>query len=172
MKGIRLCGAALALLAVVGGLTACSEDNGEDRIWDFAPINLRVSVEDASGNDLLNPNTPGSLAEQSIQVIVREKTYEKDAEAQDVLSSRAYLAVFTGMQTRVSESGKYYLEIGEFFGNQNVSNETAVIVWNDGTRDTLSFSNRLSWDGDEPDIDRHFFLNGKENSDAHFTIVK
>lgn len=164
----------MMLSAAACGLVACSDNNDEvDMIWDFAPISLYVEVQDKAGNDLLNPDTEGSIAHQGIKVTVRGKTYEKDSLANDILHSRAYLAVFTGMQTRQKSDGTFYLEIGEFFGDDNVENETAIIDWNDGTKDTLSFSNNLTWPSkNEPAIDRHFYLNGKENGQEAFLFTK
>ena len=42
-------------LLCVAGFTACDDSGSDDMIWDFAPIELHIAVQDAQGNDLLNP---------------------------------------------------------------------------------------------------------------------
>ena len=53
-------------LLCVAGFTACDDSGSDDMIWDFAPIELHIAVQDAQGNDLLNPETPGNIAKQGI----------------------------------------------------------------------------------------------------------
>ena len=87
--------------------TSCDPANngGDDLIWDFAPIVLYISVQDAQGNDLLNPLTKGSIANQGIKSDVpKGETSEKDAPLNE--RTRAYMAYFTGLQTGVSKDGK------------------------------------------------------------------
>ena len=56
-------------LLCVAGFTACDDSGSDDMIWDFAPIELHIAVQDAQGNDLLNPETPGNIAKQGIKAI-------------------------------------------------------------------------------------------------------
>ena len=65
-------------LLCVAGFTACDDSGSDDMIWDFAPIELHIAVQDAQGNDLLNPETPGNIAKQGIKAIYNGKIYEKD----------------------------------------------------------------------------------------------
>lgn len=132
-------------LLCVAGLTACDDsDNGggDDMIWDFAPIELHIAVQDAQGNDLLNPETPGNISKQGIKAIYNGKTYEKDA---PVIQTKDYLAHFNGLQTMKFETGKYFLTFGEFNGDDTFDNEKVIIDWNDGTQDVITFSSKLTW---------------------------
>lgn len=38
-------------LLCVAGFTACDDSGSDDIIWDFAPIELHIAVQDAQGND-------------------------------------------------------------------------------------------------------------------------
>lgn len=144
--------------------TSCDPANNEedDIIWDFAPIVLYISVQDAQGSDLLNPFTKGSIAYQGIKAIYKGETYEKDAPLNE--RTRAYMAHFTGLQTWIDKDGKYYLTFGEFNGDHTFDNEKVEIDWNDGKeRSVITFSSKLTWKSkNEPVFDRKFCLNGQE----------
>lgn len=158
------------LFFFTAGFTAC--DNGDMRIWDIYPIVLSISVQDAQGNDLLNPETPGSIAHRDIKALYQGKTYEKDSV---VYPTRAYLAQLKGLCIWKGENGLYYLTFGEFDGARTFDNEQVVIDWNDGTEDVLAFSSKLYWNWKkEPVIDRVFFLNGVEIASpcGEFTVIK
>jgi len=165
--------ATLLLCLSVLCLTACNsnnEDENDHLIWDFTPIILGISVQDAAGNDLLNPDTEGSIAYQGIKAIYKGEVYEKD---DDTVETRAYSAHFKGLQTIVNNKGIYYLTFGEFNGDDTFVDELVSIDWNDNTIDTLSFSSKLSWKSQkEPVIDREFFLNGEKQESPIFTIIK
>ena len=78
-------------LLCVAGFTACDDSGSDDMIWDFAPIELHIAVQDVQGNDLLNPKTPGNIAKQGIKAIYNGKIYEKDV---PINQTKAYLAHF------------------------------------------------------------------------------
>lgn len=174
MRTKHLIGFCLLSLLCAVGFTACDEieTEGDNMIWDFAPIELYIAVQDAEGNDLLNPDTPGNIANQGIKAIYKETIYEKDA---PVSQTKAYMPHFRGLQTIKSKEGVYILTFGEFAGDKTFDNEQVIIDWNDGTKDVITFSNKLSWKSkNEPVIDRTFNLNGKETEEqsAGFIITK
>ena len=127
MKTTKSIGLFLLCIFCCINFTSCDPANngGDDLIWDFAPIVLYISVQDAQGNDLLNPLTKGSIANQGIKAIYKGETYEKDAPLNE--RTRAYMAYFTGLQTEVSKDGKYYLTFGEFNGDHTFDNEKQEI---------------------------------------------
>lgn len=172
MKARNFVGIFLLLLCVIGLTTCHDKDEDDFLIWDFYPIILQISVQDAQGNDLLNPETEGNIAEQGIKAIYKDEIYMKDS-----LKSRtkAYLAVLEGLRTCKDKNGKYYLTFGEFNGDDTFDHEQVVIDWNDGTKDTLSFSSELTWKSKrEPVINREFFLNGEkiETEYGSFVVTK
>ena len=164
MKTTKSIGLFLLCIFCCINFTSCDPaNNGEDDlIWDFSPIVLYISVQDAQGNDLLNPLTKGSIANQGIKAIYKGETYEKDAPLNE--RTRAYMAYFTGLQTGVSKDGKYYLTFGEFNGDHTFDNEKVEIDWNDGKEPSvITFSSKLTWKSKkEPVFDRKFCLNGQE----------
>lgn len=159
-------------LLCVAGFTACDDSGSDDMIWDFAPIELHIAVQDAQGNDLLNPETPGNIAKQGIKAIYNGKIYEKDV---PISQTKAYLAHFNGLQTMKFETGKYFLTFGEFNGDDTFDNEKVIIDWNDGTQDVITFSSKLIWKSKNKTVfDRKFCLNGKDNGlqFGGFVIIK
>ena len=92
MKARYLYGMLLLFLSATC-FTACSDDEDEYLIWDFYPIILQIAVQDAQGNDLLNPETPGSIANSGIKAIYKGVTYEKDSVMNP---TKAYMAHFGG----------------------------------------------------------------------------
>lgn len=156
------------------GLMACesTHDDDEDMIWDFYPFVLHLTVQNTKGDDLLNPQTVGSIAERDIKALYRGATYEKDAV---VDKSRAYMPHFQGLQTGQSSDGRYYLTFGEFGGDASFDNEQVTLDWGDGTTDVITFSNQLTWESkNKPIIVRQFFLNGQGtgNNYGNFKIIK
>ena len=65
----------LGVLFLASGLlsfTSCSEDpDGPEpgMIWDIAPFVIHITVSDKDGNDLLNPETSLSIANNGIKAI-------------------------------------------------------------------------------------------------------
>lgn len=175
MKTTKLIGLFLLCIFCCINFTSCdpaNNDNEDDLIWDFAPIVLYISVQDAQGNDLLNPLTKGSIANQGIKAIYKGQTYEKDV---PVERTRAYMAYFAGLQTEINKDGKYYLTFGEFNGDRTFDNEKVEIDWNDGKeKSVITFSSKLTWKSKkEPVFNRKFCLDGEEISlKEGFVITK
>lgn len=148
------------------------EEEEERMIWDFSPIILFISVQDSFGNDLLNPETKGSIADQGIKAIYKDIIYEKDSAAP---ATKAYSANFHGLQAIQNKEGKYYLTFGEFNGDDTFDKEQVIIDWNDGVQDIITFSSKLTWKSiNEPVFDREFLFNGKSTESGHsiFTVIK
>lgn len=171
MKTTKSIGLFLLFTFCCINFTACeSENNEDDLIWDFYPIVLSISVQDAQGNDLLNPLTKGSIANQGIKALYKGETYEKDVLVE---RTRAYMAYFYGLQTHVDQKGKFYLTFGEFNGESTFDNEEVIIDWGDNTRDVITFSSKLTWKSkNEPVFDRKLCLNGKEIGEQGLVITK
>ena len=149
-------------------LSGCSDDESldgpdSDVIWDIYPFGITITVSDAEGNDLLNPDAENSIAHQGIKMIYQGKTYKKDSLANEIPPSRAYLPRFYGLNSYKGNDGRYRLAIGEFFGDRDYEPQDILLDWNDGTpRDTITFSHRFWWEDDEPRGEETFLLNGKE----------
>ena len=154
--------------------SSCSEDNnGEDDliIWDFAPINFYMTVQDAEGNDLLSPTTEGNILNQDIKAIYQGKEYRLDELA--LPDTKVYLARMYGLHIVETEDGRSLLCFGELQGEDTYEDETITLDWGDGTTDVITFSSRLTWKSpEEPEFDRHFYLNGVEQESSSFVLTK
>lgn len=167
-----------AVLFLASGLlsfTSCSEDpDGPEpgMIWDIAPFVINITVSDKDGNDLLNPETSFSIANNGIKAIFGGETFEMDSMPVADGQSRAILAVFRGLYSYQGSDGRYRLSFGEFAGDRNYDPQELVIDWNDGTpNDTIVFSHSFWWENHEPKQKTVVYLNGKE-TDAPVAIVK
>ena len=155
-------------------LCACDDSNegggGDTPIWDFYPICFYFDVQDAEGNNLLSPLTEGNILNQDIKATYRGKEYGLN---EPVADTKAYLARMYGLRTLETKDGHCQLCFGELQGEDTYENETLTLDWGDGTRDVITFSSRLTWKSPEdPEFDRHFFLNGVEQDGSQFSIVK
>ena len=167
-----------AVLFLASGLlsfTSCSEDpDGPEpgMIWDIAPFVINITVSDKDGNDLLNPETSLSIANNGIKAIFGGETFEMDSMPVADGQSRAILAVFRGLYSYQGSDGRYRLSFGEFAGDRNYDPQELVIDWNDETpNDTIVFSHSFWWENHEPNQKTIVYLNGKE-TDSPVHIVK
>lgn len=169
----------LGVLFLASGLlsfTGCSGEESDgpepDVIWDIAPFVIHITVSDKDGNDLLDPETSQSIADNGIKAIWTGRTFEKDSIFVPDGQSRAVLAVFRGLYANQWPDGRYRLSFGEFAGDRNYEPQELVIDWNDGTpNDTIVFSHSFWWENHEPNQKTIVYLNGKE-TDSPVHIVK
>lgn len=165
-----------AILLSLCCFTSCNDNENLDEpdpdvIWDIYPFNINIEVTDAEGNDLLNPETENSIANQGIKMIYRNKTYKKDSLVTDE-QTRDILVRFYGLQTYQRKDGSYLLAIGEFYGNRDYDNEYIILDWNDATpKDTITFSHKFWWENQEPESETTVRLNGVE-TDNPIHIIK
>lgn len=159
------------------GFVGC-HDNKDDYdgpapgiIWDFMPFAVNIMVTDAAGNDLLNPETENSIADNGIKARFKGRVFEKDS---IVLpgQTKAVMSVFYGLRSVKLTNGFYGLSFGEFSGDNNYGATDIVLDWNDGTPcDTITFSHRFWWEGHDPNQETFLYLNGVE-TDAPVHIIK
>ena len=82
------------------------------------PFAVNIMVTDAAGNDLLNPETENSIADNGIKVRFKGLVFEKDS---IVLpgQTKAVMSVFYGLRSVKLTNGFYGLSFGEFASNNN-----------------------------------------------------
>lgn len=173
-------------------LSNLKNEEGEDLIIDWYPVNIRIQVADADGKSLLDPENPANILE-GVTATFQGETYsvdtskykewknKKDAVATPSgnAGTKAYLATFYGVlllndQMFVYENAPagndFYLNIGEIDGAEDMD-EDIVITWPDGTSDTINYR---CWDHDykKATCKRTFALNGKEVSSSTFLFTK
>ncbi|MDO4159764.1 MAG: hypothetical protein Q4D41_04840 [Prevotellaceae bacterium] len=175
MKPISILKTFIAVATFSIAAIGCSNDEDEGyMIFDFYPFEINIIVKDASGNDLINPQTPNNISENGIKVLYNGNVYEKDSLKNEVppMSTRAIMPRLYGLKTEKDTNGAYRLCFGEFNGEGSYDGETFVIDWNDGTKDTISFDSHISWKSkNDPVITRAVYLNG-EKTGYPITIIK
>ena len=163
----------LALISLT--LFSCSdEDDYGNYIFDFAPYNIIVAVQDTVGNDLLASEQFNDTKFEYSGTIYNIVDSLNDMN----LQTRTMDHYFYGLRKLMRQDGYYILSFGEFSGDENVTDEQIIIHWGDGTTDNLSFSNYTKVKNKEPIADRTIKVNGKliegtrVSRDLHVVIVK
>lgn len=137
-------------------ITSCGEkeENYDDLIVDYAPVEFYISVENAKGVDLLNVENEGALDLDAITLYYDEKTYVLNPKTEPQ-ATRAYMPHFEGMELQKID-GKYCIYVGEFEGGPWVESDSLGIEWGDGTRNTFTYTNtKVGQHG----VEHSFFLN-------------
>lgn len=150
-------------------MTSCSiddDDNREDIIWDIAPIELNFVVTDAQGNDLLDSTRTDHLL-NDITVDYDGKTYKyMTMEEARHTQTRAYMASFYGLHESYQIGNYRSIAFGEFSGDENVELREMVLHIGKNTF-RISYTNRFQWlSNGSPDINRKYYLEGKELTDS------
>lgn len=155
-------------LLVIGFLFSSCES---DIIWDIAPVEIEVSVRDASGADLLNPSAEGTLACESTRLFFEGEYYYLQDLSQE-MSTRYLMPDFYGIKLGKDSSG-YVLHIGEFDGHKNSEMTEMIIEWSDGTTDTFAYSRRVKGQSSKRlKIRTRFYHNGEEVDSSKINLVK
>ena len=164
----------LALISLT--LFSCSdEDDYGNYIFDFAPYNIIVAVQDTAGNDLLASEQFNDTRFEYSGTIYNIVDSLNDMNLQTRTFMEHY---FYGLRKLMGQDGYYILSFGEFSGEENVTDEQIIIHWGDGTTDNLSFSNYTKVKNKKAIVDRTIKVNGKLVEDAyngrdlHIVILK
>lgn len=157
--------------------SSCSDGDGPEpgMIWDIAPYNILITVADAEGNDLLDPEAENNLVGNVITATFEGKTYEMEVDTNSVagsVSGRAILPVFHGLVLHKQTDGPYMLTFGEFAGDTNLDATDVTIDWGEGLpQDVITVSHRFWWKNHEPQQETTVLLNGvKTDNKVH--IIK
>lgn len=154
-------------------LTGCDKDRSKENeplMVDYAPVDFYVQVLNKNGNNLLNPETEENIREKEMTITINGITEEVALQKTSTYPyTRAimpywYGAYITSPSTDIYHND-YFIRIGEFSGD---ANGEKVILSLDGTSHTLSFTNKII---EQLNIERHFYIDGKENNTAIFKII-
>lgn len=130
-------------------------------IMDWAPVILRIYVENQAGEDLLDPDSEINLLE-GVTMTYRGETYGLVPEPE----TKYYLPHFDGLELMLDKEGRYYLYFGELDGAEEYS-EDFTIVWGDGTSDVINYKRNIFM----TIVSEKWKLNGSKSS-MPMTIVK
>ena len=147
------------LATFVLALTATSCENHSDMIVDWAPLIIRVYVQDTQGNDLLDPTNYRFMAsEVSAEWRGTTSSYTYPGEIPPYHQTRAYLPHFEGVFLSQNAKG-HYIYFGELMGNGDY-NDDLIIHWNDGSKDVIHINNKAN--ERTLKVKRSYTLNGKK----------
>ena len=170
----------LAMTLMVG----CSDDGSDgpepDVIWDIAPLSMYVSVVDAEGNDMLNPDAEGSISGESVTVKYENKTYETIWHGMPLpeIKSRYIPAIFREIYhfvyredpTKPAPAGNpWVLNIGELPRDENY--DVTLPLTLRGRTYELRVVNTFRWKKHQPDIHTTIYIDGEEQPEDLQKIV-
>ena len=159
----------LTLIVPILLLCSCGDDEEDELIWDMAPVNVMIHIQDNDGNNLLSPSVSGNLQGKKIVAEYQGEEYELNWNASK--GTRFYMPFFSGLtlQAGYTQSGdhfepdqnKNYLSFGEFDGAQNQDITISLNI--DGYPDpwVISVAHRIKWKGNTPQVTNTTSLNGK-----------
>lgn len=179
----------LALLTAL--FSACSLENTEpnsnpnngDDFWcvDWNPLFMKIYVNDAEGNTLLDTSSEHCLDLSKIVVTYKGEEYTIP-EQKLSFAPLTYLAIFEGIHLRPGRDGYApSLYIGEWARDEKWDNCEVKIAWGDGTTDVLSFSHDYTVNPEyynDPEHDfgytfySEWYLNGEPHAGSVYTFVK
>ena len=114
--------------------------SGCNKIIDWYPVNLKIEVQNAEGQDLLNPENDLSWLDGTtikFRGTTTELTFTDGPQATDLPAN------FYGF--RLEKNGeRYVLAYGEIDGGEEYDNDEFTLTWPDGTIDRITFKRRLN----------------------------
>lgn len=152
--------ALLATTLVMGFCSCNKEDAPAGWTVDYAPIEICISLQNAEGVDLLDPEHPDSIVAHFMG-----KSYLADTTWYNQSVTREYAPRMYGLNYIQLEEGLNVLYFGEIDGGETYYEEPFTIEWPDGTTDVISINSETKTrkKGGYPEVvNRYFKLNGKE----------
>lgn len=108
---------------------------------DWIPVTFKVRVQDAQGNDLLDPEIDNSWI-IGTTISFRGITVELDEESISYPRTKDLPAEYRGLRLEKSND-YYYLAFGEFDGGSDYDNEELYLSWPDGSHNCITFKRKL-----------------------------
>jgi hypothetical protein len=160
------------LAALSFGLSACSNDDDDDIIWDFAPVDVTIYVTDANGADLIAAD--GSLYQSDIKMIYRGEEYDA---RWDFATTRYYMPYMYGLCYIPAEGEQAArLVFGEL--NGDLGDADLTLVMPDGTQHAIHIHRVITTSGSDCSVNQRVTLDGREleefkngGTSIQFTLV-
>lgn len=145
-------------------LSASITKTEEYPIFDFTCYNICFAVEDAQGNNLLDPQTEGNILDKNIRVTYKDKEF-------GLIETRFLMPEELGLRVQYYQYyKKNLLTFGEFTPEDCLKGEQFIIHWGDGTEDEIMFDLYITWKKFDPTVHKIVYLNGELYSGESFLI--
>jgi len=161
----------LGLMALV--LLSCEKMENIDIDGGTKPIVFNVSVLDANGVDLLNPENSNSIPYGGIRALYKGIEYQCQNDL-SMFHTKVCSVDFFGLNVfKYPDREMYRLQFGQFDGTKSYSNEEVIISWGDGTYDKIKFNRKYkSKRNGESETSQEWFLNETKVSGGLIKVVK
>lgn len=157
---------------------ACSNNDDDDLIWDFAPVTIKIALLDEDGNNLLDESVEGNWVGEQMSL-------DFNGEISDAIwsiealrpNSRYYMPhmyglVWSGLSNfEEIEAKEYYLIYGELEGGQSYSASATFSIEKLNTVVEFELVNNVKWVKKKPVIDRYLNYQGKKIDDMTLTLT-
>ena len=171
-----------SLILLTAGITvilnSCKHDDDIIAI-DYTPIEYEILVVNSVGDNLLEESTPGNILNTEMYIVLAGERYDVNYGRPDEPEfpypplTRAYMPMWYGAfiapywypYPELPERDNR-LYVGEFPGDAR--SEVTFELYLDGHSYEISYINKKI---NGLDIDRHFYLDGKEIEGPNITIV-
>lgn len=148
----------------------------EQPTWEFTNYSVYFYVEDALGNDLLDPDYEGNILGQDIKVTYNDVTYPRYKNPGLGLredTTRETLPLQFGLrwgQKSNEEDAPYCLAFGEF-APEGYRNTTFTLDWGDDTSTKLELNCYLTWSGWSPTVTRTLKVDGTDQKEDWDVVI-
>ena len=126
----------LILIAAVACLSGCG------KIIDWVPVTFQIRVQDALGNDLLDPANDNRWL---VGTTIRFRGIVVDLDETGITSpiTRDMSVTYEGFRLEKGED-YYFLAFGQFEGATDYDEESFVIYWPDKTYNVITYDRRIN----------------------------
>ena len=175
-KGILL----LSCLGILGSFVSCNQDKEEDiLIIDYYPVAYEILVVNSDGENLLDESTPGNILNTEMYIELSGERFDVHyGRSEDDIfpyptTTRAYMPMWYGAfifpywypyPDLPERDNRLY--VGEFPGDAH--GEVKFKLSLDGHSYEISYVNKKI---SGLDVERHYYLDGKEISSSSFTLT-
>lgn len=169
----------LLLMIMFGmlGLVGCDKD--DDIIWDIAPAEIIIHLQDRNGNDLLDPTFEGNLVGEPMEVVWDGKSYPaiwtEEEYKNDEFGTRAIISIFRGLLWTgiwdYKPGYRYALQFGEFDGEENQHIKITFQYEKINTVFEIELIHTIKWKHSRPEITNTIIYQGKKIDGNIVSIV-
>lgn len=161
---------AAGLVLCLLGCAACDDEVTVRVVWSYAPKSIELGIENAAGEDLLNPATEGYLVNETFSMQFRDSVYL--CRGVDASIPEDSLVFHVGYN---EPTDRYFLSFGKFFCDttSGYHNEPFALLWEGGNRTSGSFDFFVTWDEEteRPTVHQSLSVEGVEVSDKSLQTV-